>query len=152
MARGRPSAERQAAVLAALPIIPGERPEPPPDLDAEAAAVWRATVAAVPAGWLPPECFPVLTQFCRHTVHCDWLTEEIAELRAAPLDEESQKRLYKLLRLHGQQSQILASLAGKLRLTPSSRATPDKARDDRKDASSSATPKPWNDWTDTPRQ
>jgi hypothetical protein len=146
MPRGRPSAEAEAAKIVALgPVIPGQRAEPAPELDPAAAAVWRATVMALPVGWIGPEAFRVLVQYCRHVVHSDWLTEEIAGLRAMALDDEGRKTLYRLLRLHGQQSQIIASLAGKLRLTPSSRSTPDKARDDRKDASSSAIPKPWND-------
>jgi hypothetical protein len=37
----------------------------------------------------------------------------------------------------------------KLRLTPSSRATPDKARDARKGTSSNGVPKPWEDWQAT---
>jgi hypothetical protein len=65
--------------------------------------------------------------------------------RPMTLDEKGQKKLHRLLRLHGTQSQILMSLAVKLRLTPSSRATPDRARDERKTTSMNGA-KPWNDW------
>jgi hypothetical protein len=81
--------------------------------------------------------------------YANWIAEQIDALRRMTLDEEGTKALHKLYRLHGAQSGQLASLGAKLRLTPSSRATPDQARDARKITSADGTPKPWDDWRST---
>jgi len=105
----------------------------------------------------------------RHERHCDDLDRDISELRARlaappqPLPEgltdrqrakigrerardiAATRRAYlQTCRVHGYQSQRLQSLGGKLRLSPSSRLTAERARDDRKDSGGPI--KPWLDF------
>jgi hypothetical protein len=47
------------------------RPPPPSDLTDEQAEEWKAIVGRLPAEWFPRETWPVLVQFCRHTVPAD---------------------------------------------------------------------------------
>jgi hypothetical protein len=143
---GRPSADDQAAKLAALPNIPGSRPPPPPDLSPEEAEIWDATLGALPSGWVPPEAMPVLMVYVRHCAYARALAERIAFV--LPLaergDPERQKEWLTLLRAHGFQTERMGQLATKLRLLPQNRMAADKARDRRKQAP--AGPRPWDDF------
>jgi hypothetical protein len=166
MPRGRTSATRQRSAIS--PFIPGTLPPAPPDLTDAEQATWEATVAALPSGWLPGECWPLLKAYCQHTRHADDLNAEINGLQAQQAEAEAQqpeaqpltdrerakqakaeaarrRLMLQLMRAHGYQTSRISSLAVKLRLTPSSRSTGDRARDDRKDASSGPEVKPWND-------
>jgi hypothetical protein len=44
------------------------RPDAPLDLTPEETDEWCAIVDAMPADWFPRETWPLLAQFCRHTV------------------------------------------------------------------------------------
>jgi hypothetical protein len=126
-------------------MIPGQRPPPPADLSADEQALWEQVVGALPQGWIGPEAYAVLVQYVRHCCYADDVAAQIAELRTQT-DPKQRRLLLALYRAHGQQTARMSALAVKLRLTPSSRSTADRARDDRKDASSSPVVKPWLDW------
>jgi hypothetical protein len=167
MPRGRRSDADAARVV---PFIPGAKPPAPPELDADEADVWDTVVASVPANWIPGEAWAMLKEYCRHTVFAERLSADIARLREeqavpppdlpadltakqivkvqrdiAQTEIARRKELRALLRAHGFQTSRMQSLGTKLRLTVSSRILPEKARDDRRDSSSSPV-KPWNDW------
>jgi hypothetical protein len=89
------------------------------------AAEWRAIVDRLPATWFPRETHPLLVQFCRHVCQARRLATMIkaAEL-AEPFDA---KEFGALLSAEARQSAVIASLAGKMRLTPSSRLRAENA-------------------------
>lgn len=126
-ARGRRSA-------AALTIVPdrapslrvgkSRRPAAPADLTAEQAAEWDAIVARCPADWFPRETYPLLAQYCCAAVSVRHLGKVRDRLEAAKkFDLATYERVAKLI---GRETQLLASLATKMRL--SQHATYDKKK------------------------
>jgi hypothetical protein len=71
--RGRKSLA-QIETAGAVAIV--RRPDAPLDLTPEESDVWTETVEAMPADWFPRETFPLLRQWCRHTV----LARRVAQL------------------------------------------------------------------------
>ena len=124
--RGRTSQE----ALSVVSVTELDRPRPPDGMPDDQAEVWRRIVRSLPAGWFGPETQMLLTQYCRHTVRADQLARIInrEEDRGIP-----DPKVYAVLlgREHNQ-SNILAVLAGKMRL--SQQATVDK-RSSKKSAS-----------------
>ena len=110
--RGRKSAAKLSIVAG-----PSKRPEPPPSLTEDAARVWRDTVGAVRVDWIGPESFPVLEQFCRHVAIANQVAAAITS--AEPYGENWAR----LVKIQLRESQAIASLATKLRLTVQSTRT-----------------------------
>ena len=137
--RGRKSA---AALAVAAPAQELQRlPEPPSYLTPEQEDVWRMVVASRGGDLIAPESFPVLVEYCRQVISADQV--------AAPLeafgpewskDDEGLKRWDKLLAMQDRLAGKVASLAGKLRLTPSSRVQAISAG---RNADKGAKRKPW---------
>lgn len=147
-------------------IIPGERPDPPPELREIEAAVWRKIVGRLPADWIAADNEPLLKELCRHVIHADELSarlqatrEMIAELReqirtgnvidvqtlkAREFLIELGKSEMSLLRAHGYQSERIGNLATKLRLTNQAQEQPKKAGT-RRDVVPPGK-KPWEGW------
>jgi hypothetical protein len=140
-----------------IPFIPGKRrarPAPPPELNTREAEIWTEITARLPANWFMASA-PLLKELCRHVRIADDLSEDIAraqdaidELRKMPeppakLLAAAMREYRVLLRMHGLQSQRIAVLGTKLRLTPQSRYAPSVAGTAAKEISS---PEPWNDW------
>ena len=73
----RPS---QAAMLA--PIIPGQRPPVPDDLNEAEQTIWENLTYRLPAEWFAGATEPLLKQLVRHSHHADLLAREIR--RAEP--------------------------------------------------------------------
>jgi len=112
------------------------RPAAPPDLSAEQAAEWDAIVARCSADWFPRETFPLLSQYCRLAVSVRRLGKVREKLECAKrFDLTTYERVSKLL---GRDTQLLASLATKMRL--SQHATYDK-----KKSKGPTLPAPWEE-------
>jgi hypothetical protein len=93
------------------------RPDAPYSLrDPAEVAVWRATVNAMPADYFRPTHFPLLIQYCRHSVAAD---------RVAQLIEAFSKRrkidcpqYAALLAMQNAESGAIIRLSRQLRLSP----------------------------------
>lgn len=119
------SGRRGVAALTA-PVSAGvteliRRPEPPLDLTPEQSDVWRAIVDAMPADWFPRETWPLLSQYCRHTIEARRLGQLIDQTCALPdLDVAAYGELLKLQR---QETGALKVLAASMRLAQQSSRT-----------------------------
>jgi hypothetical protein len=116
-ARGRPS----AASLAVVTALPGQRPEPPPELTDEQAEVWRAVVATKPADWFTADTHPLLTNYCRHTVTAAMVSAMIEALPAGDVTDEGVKKFNTLLQMRERESRAVAALARTMRVAQQSR-------------------------------
>lgn len=92
---------------------PAVRPKPPPELNSEQAAEWRAIVNQAPPERYGREAWPILAAYCSHAV---------ARRRVAALIAQAERRkvnfdilVYdRLLKMQERESRILASLAVRL--------------------------------------
>lgn len=110
--RGRKSRAELEVVQPTHEVIP--RPRPPQDLTPEQADEWRRIVNRLPADWFPDETFPVLAQYCRHTIASRRVAQLIASAEASPdLDVDQYD---KLLKMQERESRALASLGTKMRV------------------------------------
>jgi hypothetical protein len=136
--RGRKS----AASLSVIPQLSPSRPDPPPELGAEAAEEWRAVVARMPVDWFQRETQPLLAQFCQHSVRARVLGQQIDALGPAALEDEDGIRLYdRLAKMADRETRALGLLATKLRMTHQSRYTPQRAGTASRNAGSGR--RPW---------
>jgi hypothetical protein len=135
-------------VLARGPMIPGEQPLPPDELTPEELQVWERITIGLPAERVADIGFQILGPLlCSHICHSQFWAGEINRLMRDDRtkdDLENRKELRLALKAHGLQSDKVASLATKLRLTPQGRYVPDTAR--LRQASSKLPP--WADWGD----
>lgn len=110
--RGRRSAAA-LSVPGAVSLV--ERPDAPLDLTPEEADVWRRTVEAMPADWFPAETYPLLTQWCRHTVTARRVAQLIdAEMSRDPVDTGALKEL---LAMQARETASLKAMAASMRLS-----------------------------------
>ena len=112
---------RKVAVLP--PVDPAEiesiaRPEPPECLDVSARDVWLGVVENLSADWFEPVMFPVLEQYCRHVVEARRLNALIVQAVENDLDLEDYAQL---LRMRGNETRVMLSLATKMRITAQAR-------------------------------
>jgi hypothetical protein len=115
-------------------------------------ARWVEIVGSLPPDWFGPANFPLLRQLVRHIGFADDLTADISRLRSVLATATDSKELRQAaialqhaLRAHGFQSQHIASLSGKLRLTQRSKyARADAAYSASKDGGYRK--RPWEDW------
>lgn len=104
-----------------------QKPEPPAELTSEQAAYWRSICADLPPGHIRSDNTPVLIELCRHISYSVQLSEaltDIRELGLAGTDRETASRrsaFCQLTRQARSQSQLIAVLSTKLRLTNQSR-------------------------------
>jgi hypothetical protein len=122
-ARGRKSAASgELVAVSAVQVM--ARPDAPYDLTDEQADEWRSVVDRLPADWFPRETWPILTQYCRHVVTARRVAQLIdAEMKSPEFDVG---RYSDLLKMAQRESQVIASLATKMRL--SQQATYDKSK------------------------
>jgi hypothetical protein len=138
--RGRKSAEAQASVATAL-VFPAQPPRSPDDLTAEEAVEWRGIVGGLPADWFNSGSLPVLRELVRHIVLSRQVAVELHAFSGISLkDATVLSQFRRLTKLHLEQSNKIASLSTKLRLTPQSRYDPAKAA---RHSADSRLPKPW---------
>lgn len=116
--RGRKS----SASLAVVTALPGQRPEPPAELNEAQANEWRAIVGRMPADWFTRETQPLLVQYCRHVVKARLVAKAVDEFDPAWLaDEEGLKRYDKLTQIAEREGRAMSSLATRMRITQQSR-------------------------------
>ncbi len=118
-ARGRKSAAR-------LGVIQGfrQRPEPPDELTPEQAEEWRAVVSRMPVDWFGREIWPLLCAYCRHVATARHIAGLIEDAHKGDLsDRKVLMRFNRLLGMQERQSNVMAGLATRMRLTNQSRYT-----------------------------
>jgi len=98
------------------------RPALPDDLTGDAAELWRQVVDSLPADYLRPADLPLLRAYC--VARDRWQTAERILQRDGLVVEG---RPHPALQISDQQAKLMMSLAGKLRLCPSSRIRADSA-------------------------
>jgi glycerol-3-phosphate O-acyltransferase len=108
--RGRKSAEAQSVVVS---LLPGERPEPPAELTAAQAKVWKTTVGALKVGWFGAENFALLAQYCRHVA----IADVVAKAITATDIKADLPRFARLGAMQARETAVIISLATKMRLT-----------------------------------
>lgn len=138
-ARGRRSA---AALAVAEPVQELQKlPEPPSYLTPEQEDVWRLVVASRGGDLIAPESFPVLVEYCRQVISANQVAAQLDAFDPEwAKDDEGLKRWDKLLAMQDRLAGKVASLAAKLRLTPSSRVQAISAG---RHADKGAKRKPW---------
>lgn len=139
--RGRRSAAA-IEVVSARPVEAVERPLAPDDLIDEETVVWAAVVGSMPADWFTPATAPLLAQYCRHVVQAKRIAEMI-EKATSDIDPETKlptlsiKDWDRLLKMQTRESEKIASLAVKMRISQSA------IRNDRGNRQTRPTRKPW---------
>lgn len=124
--RGRKGLAALAAPPAAGATTLIQRPEAPLDLTPEQSDVWRQVVDAMPADWFPRETWPLLTQYCRHTIDARRIGQLIDQACARPdLDFAEYGELLKMQR---QETGALKVLAASMRLAQQSSRSDDTAK------------------------
>ena len=116
--RGRKS----TASLSVVTIdVNAQRPDPPSELTATQAKVWRETVETTPAGWFRAGDH-LLTAYCRHVVSAGFLAGLIDKCRPDIGDKDGLGRLGRLLAMRARETAAISSLATRMRLTKQARA------------------------------
>lgn len=138
--RGRKSAASLAVALAE-PLTPAPIPSAPSYLTPEQDDVWRMVISSRGGDLIAPEAFPVLVEYCRQVVFANQIA---AQLDAFDPEwakyAEGLKRWDKLHQMQDRSLKAVASLGGKLRLTPASRVQKITAG---RNADKGAKRKPW---------
>ena len=134
--RGRKSAQ-SLTVTTSGEISAVERPQPPDELTDEQAFEWRAIVNRMPADWFPRETWPLLIQYCRHIISARRICQVIGKLEQ---EEDFDFKAYSdALKIQARESQIITTLATKMRI--SQQSTYDKSK---KKGDGGGAKKPWN--------
>jgi hypothetical protein len=91
------------------------RPDAPLDLTPEESEVWRQTVEAMPADWFQAETWPLLAQWCRHTI----TARRVAQLidAAASRDEVDVGEMRELLMMQAKETGALKAMAASMRIS-----------------------------------
>ena len=92
-----------------------KRPEPPLDLTPNESDVWVETVNALPADWFPRETWPLLRQWCRHTVSAHRVSQLIDACAAR--DEVDVTEMGALLAMQARETSALKAMASAMRLS-----------------------------------
>lgn len=116
-ARGRKSInELTAPVAADAGVIQRvNRPSPPLDLTEAESDVWVAMVNAMPADWFPPETWPLLTQWCRHTITARRVSQMIDTASASDAVDVAQMK--ELLAMQARETAALKALGASMRVS-----------------------------------
>jgi hypothetical protein len=104
------------------PTIPGQGRLEPKDLPAAEAKVWRSIVSAMPEHWFRAS-EPLLRCLCTMIATSDVLAAKIAKARTAG----DWNMVNKLTRIHERTGRCAADLSAKLRLTPRSMTSVERA-------------------------
>ena len=149
-ARGKKSAS-DLAIVPEQGITAIHRPGPPAELTEEQAYEWLKVTNRMPADWFPEETHGLLVQYCRHIVDArriaqliDAMTNGVTDTEVlidgsgeeVPAAQFIVKEYQALLRMQGDESAKIASLATRMRI--SQQATLDRER-----KNPVVTPKPW---------
>ena len=139
--RGKPSAQ-DVATKPALAFV-RSLPKPPAGMTQPERETWK-TVVASPAGkFIDSSDHALLVEYCRLVAVADVLADQIHQFKPEWLTrDDGLDRFAQLVRLQNQNAGRVASLAGKLRLSPSARVhkeTAGRVVDDNPDR-----PRPWD--------
>ena len=95
-----------------------KRPDAPLDLTPDETDEWCAIVDTMPADWFARETWPLLTQYCRHTV----CARRIAQLIDAEMSrpEVDWPQLKEMLASQAKETAALKALAASMRLSQQS--------------------------------
>ena len=115
--RGRKSTTELVTPSGAVAVI--VRPKAPLDLTPEQADVWATITDTMAADWFSPENFPLLAQYCRHTIEARRVAQLIDQECARP---DLEVGAYgDLLKLQRQETAALKTLAASMRLAQQAR-------------------------------
>lgn len=123
--RGRKSGQDIAAKMTADAVAVVERPAPELNLTPEEADVWVRTVNVMPADWFRAETFPLLEQWCRHTVTARRVSQLIDHAMAR--DAVDQAELKELLGMQAKETSSLKALAASMRISQQASYTAQRA-------------------------
>ena len=112
--RGRKSSA-SLAVVPVVPLAPQRRPEPPEHLNEAEATEWRELVAAMRSDWFGRESHGLLESYVRHVC----LARLIANVIPAQIGDDI-AAFDKLTAMHARETQALATLATRMRLSQQS--------------------------------
>lgn len=101
--------------------VAGNLPEPPAELSEREAAVWNSVVSTKPSDWFDEDTFPLLSDYCRHTVRQDDISRMINKFDSAPCDSDELRVFDNLLRMSERETRAKMSLATKMRITQQSK-------------------------------
>ena len=104
-----------AATSVASAVAVVRRPDAPLDLTPEETDVWAQTVDALPADWFPAETWPLLRQWCRHTVTALRVAQMIDA--ASARDELDIAELKELMGMQAKETAALKALAASMRIS-----------------------------------
>jgi hypothetical protein len=131
---------RQIAPLEVLtsPLDRTERQHAPHELNDEETEIWFAVVNSMPAEWFSPSTVPLLTQYCRHTIHAKRIAELLEQAMSSKnlvIDDYSE-----LLKMQDRETRAITLLASKMRISQQSTIS-----DTAKKTTHSSARKPWQD-------
>ena len=139
--RGRKSAASVAVSVIDSPL--DAFPQPPSYLSPEQDETWRVVITSRGGDLIAPESYPVLIEYCRAVTGSNQVAAQLDAFDPEwAKDDEGLKRWDKLLAMQDRQAKTVASLAAKLRLTPSSRVQAISAG---RNADKGVKRKPWED-------
>ncbi len=114
--RGRKSsAALEIAGIGVQAVTVVNRPHPPLDLTPEEMDVWVETVEAMPADWFPRESWPLLRQWCRHTITARRVAQMIDA--ASARDHVDVSEMKDLLGMQAKETAALKALGASMRLS-----------------------------------
>ena len=64
------------------PMIPGQTPSPPEELEPDQQLEWEAITARLPVDWFTGENIPMLKELCRHITYARELARQVVKVRA----------------------------------------------------------------------
>lgn len=139
--RGRKSAASIAVSVVDVKL--DAFPSPQSYLNPEQDEIWRTVIASRGGDLIAPESYPVLVEYCRAVIGSNQVAAQLDSFSPEwAKDEEGLKRWDKLLAMQDRLAKTVASLAAKLRLTPSSRVQAISAG---RNADKGQKRKPWED-------
>lgn len=115
--RGRKSSASLSVVKEKVVGI-DERPAPPAHLTPEQAVEWKAIVNALPLEWFGPESLGLLEEYVQHITSARRIGELLKKIELQ--DKFNIEDYDRLLKMKEREARIMASLAGKMRISQSS--------------------------------
>ena len=123
--QGKPSVADKTA-----PVLAFTRPLPPPpaELTPAQAEVWKSVVASPTGAMLSPEMAPLIIEYCRAVERAAVVARQVEAFEPEWISTDGGlPRWDRLLRIADRAAGRVASLAVKLRLSPSTRYRADRA-------------------------
>lgn len=135
--------QRGKKATAALAVVSftSRLAEPPADLTAEQAEVWKSVIATKPSDWFQADTLPLLAAYCRAVVEHTWISAQIDAHKVEWLSDDAGLRRYDVAtKLQERQARLMTSLATKMRLTQQSQYA---ARGAARESGKASGDRPW---------